>query len=89
MAKYSYHRVDANAAAILSALEQAGASVYRGGPLDAILGFRGDTVLVEIKTATGKLRASQQAFLARWRGNAFVIRTIEEGLKVLDGIGRY
>ena len=89
MAKYSYHRTDANAAAIFAAMEQAGASVYRGGPLDAIVGKGGDTWLVEIKTARGKLRASQTKFLARWRGNAMVIRTVEEGLKLIGMIGRY
>jgi hypothetical protein len=89
MAKYSYHRVDANAEAILTAMEQAGASIFRGGPLDAIVGLRGDTWLVEIKTPKGKLRESQKRFLARWKGNAVVIRSVEEGLKLLMGVGRY
>lgn len=89
MAKYSYHRVDANAEAILTAMEQAGASIYRGGPLDAIVGIRGDNILIEIKTAKGKLRPSQKAFLARWKGHALVIRTVEEGLKVIGLSGRY
>ena len=88
MAKYLYHRTDANAEAILTAMEQAGASVYRGGPLDAIVAKGGDTYLIEIKTAKGKLRPSQKAFIARWRGQVFVIRTVEEGLKVIGRIGR-
>ena len=89
MAKYSYHRTDANAEAILSAMEQAGASIYRGGPLDAIAGIRGENVLIEIKTARGRLRASQKAFLARWKGQAFVVRTVEDGLKLVGLSGRY
>ena len=89
MGKYVVHRVDANAEAIYRAMEQAGASVYRGAPLDAIIGFRGDTFLIEVKTAKGRLRASQKAFLAAWRGHAFVIRSVEEGLKVLGLTGRY
>lgn len=89
MAKYSYHRIDANADAILTAMEQAGASIYRGGPLDAIVGIRGDNLLIEIKTVKGKLRASQKAFLARWKGQAFVIRTVEDGLKLLGLTGRW
>lgn len=89
MGKYARHRTDANAEEILTAMEQAGASIYRGGPLDAICGIRGDTVLIEIKTAKGKLRESQKKFMARWKGNAIVIRTVEDGLKLLGLIGRY
>lgn len=89
MAKYVYHRTDANAEEILTAMEQAGASIYRGGPLDAIIAKGGDTYLIEIKTPKGKLRPSQKAFIARWKGQVFVIRTVEEGLKVLGLIGRY
>ena len=89
MGKYVVHRVDANAEAIWQAMEQLGASIYRGGPLDGIVGFRGETWLVEVKTAKGKLRASQKAFLARWKGNALVLRTVEEGVKLLGVIGRY
>lgn len=89
MAKYAYHRVDANAEAIWQAMEAAGASVYRGGPLDGIVGIRGDNLLVEVKTAKGTLRPSQKSFLARWKGQAFVIRTVEDGLKLLGLTGRY
>ena len=89
MANYVVHRVDANAEAIWQAMEAAGASVYRGGPLDGIIGHRGDNLLIEIKTARGKLRTSQKAFLARWKGQAYVIRTVEEGLKLLGLTGRY
>lgn len=89
MGKYAVHRVDANAEEIFRALERAGASVYRGGPLDAIIGHKGDNLLIEVKTARGKLRASQRAFLAKWRGTAFVIRSVEEGLRVLGLTGRY
>lgn len=83
MGKYAVHRVDANAEEIFRALEKAGASVYRGGPLDAIVGYHGDNLLIEVKTAKGKLRASQKNFLDGWDGNAFVIRTVKEGLDLL------
>ena len=89
MGKYAVHRVDANAEAIFSALQKAGASIYRGGPLDALVGWKGENILVEVKTAKGKLRASQKAFLARWRGTAFVVRTVKEALKLLGVTGRY
>lgn len=83
MAKYAYHRVDVNAAAIYHVLQRCGASVYRGGPLDAIVGFKGRNYLVEVKTATGKLRASQQAFLARWQGQAVVVRSVDDALAAI------
>ena len=83
MAKYAYHRTDANAEEIFCALEQAGCSVYRGGPLDAIVGRHGHNYLMEIKTARGKLRASQKAFLEAWRGNAFVVRNVDEAFDVI------
>ena len=89
MAKYAYHRVDSNAEEIYRALEQVGCSVFRGGPLDAIIGRRQRTYLVEVKTARGKLRASQKAFLAGWRGHAVVVRTVKEALAaVIGGEGR-
>lgn len=86
MAKYSYHRLDANHAAIRQALEQVGATVYSGGPLDLIAGFRGHTVLLEVKTAKGKLRPSQVAFLASWQGCAAVVRTVQEALEVIGAL---
>lgn len=86
MAKYSYHRLDANHAAIRQALEKAGATVVAGGPLDLIAGFRGHTVLLEVKTARGKLRVSQRAFLATWQGCAAVVRTVEEALQAIGAI---
>jgi hypothetical protein len=89
MAKYSYHRTDANADAIIEAMEQCGATVYRGGPLDCIVGIRGESWLVEIKTAKGKLREKQKKFLALWKGSVSVIRTVEDGVRLIQGLGRY
>ena len=46
-------RVDANQAEIVAALRQAGASVWIIGiPVDLLVGFRGMTIAVEIKTIT-------------------------------------
>lgn len=86
MAKYSYHRLDKNHAEIRQALEQVGASVYPGGPLDLIVGYRGFTTLLEVKTAKGKLRASQKAFMLSWQGVAVVVRTREQALKAIGAI---
>lgn len=83
MSRVEFHRTDANAAEIFRALEQAGASVHRGGPLDAIVGFRSKNYLVEVKTARGKLRASQKAFIRAWAGQVAVVRSVDEGLALI------
>jgi hypothetical protein len=86
VAKYSYHQLDANHHAIRDGLKARGASTYSGGPLDLIVGFRGRTFLLEVKTAKGKIRPSQEAFLRAWSGHAAVVRTLDEAL-IAIGIG--
>lgn len=87
MGKYTVHQLDANHREIRDGLKARGASVYSGGPLDLIVGFRRRTYLLEVKTAKGKLRPSQEAFLAHWMGHADVVRTLDEALTVI-GAGR-
>jgi hypothetical protein len=86
MAKYSYHRLDANHQAIMDGLRRVGASVTEKGPLDALVGFRGRNYLLEVKTARGQLRASQKAFLESWRGHAAVVRSLDDALKVIGAL---
>lgn len=87
VAKYLYHQLDANHRDIRAGLEAVGASVDVRGPLDLVVGFRGVTYLIEVKTAKGKLRASQLAFLARWRGGpAVVVRTMDEALAAIGAV---
>lgn len=83
MAKYAYHQLDANHKAIRAGLEAVGATVQPGGPLDLLVGFRGLTYLLEVKTATGKLRPSQVRFLARWKGHAVVVRDLDQALSAI------
>jgi len=83
MAKYSYHRLDGNHAEIRAALEAVGATVNEKGPLDLLVGFRGANYLLEVKTARGQLRASQKSFLDRWRGQAHIVRTVEDAFGVI------
>ena len=80
-------RVDANQAEIVAALRQAGASVWIIGiPVDLLVGFRGMTIAVEIKTITGKRApkpskhtALQREFMATWRGGPVATVTDVEG----------
>jgi hypothetical protein len=83
MAKYAYHQLDANHREIRDGLRAVGATVDEKGPLDLLVGFRGTNYLLEVKTATGKLRPSQERFLAGWRGQAVVVRTVDEALKAI------
>lgn len=87
MARYSYHQLDANHRDIRAGLEAVGATVDAKGPLDLLVGFRGANYLLEVKTAKGKLRASQERFLDRWKGQAVVVRTMDEALKAIGAIG--
>jgi hypothetical protein len=68
-------RVDASQDAIVSALRAAGASVTLiQWPIDAIVGFRGKTLLMEFKTAgtyyAKKPNKNQAEFMDGWQGGA-------------------
>lgn len=89
-------RVDANQAEIVAALRAAGASVWIIGlPLDILCGYRGKTLLIEVKTLTGKRNPKparhtqlQKDFMLEWRGGPVSTVTDIEGaltaLKVLE-----
>jgi hypothetical protein len=94
-------RVDANQAAIVEALRAAGAYVWVIGlPVDLLIGFNattglktnGHTLLMEVKTLTGKRepRAKgytdlQRDFLASWTGGPVATVTdVESALRALE-----
>jgi hypothetical protein len=64
-------RVDANQDQIIIALRAAGAYVWIIGlPVDLLVGYKGHTFLVEIKTdAKQRLTALQQDFFKNWGGS--------------------
>lgn len=84
MAKYSYHRLDANAQEIRDCLELVGATVDHRCPGDWLVGFRGVNYLLEVKTAKGKQRPNQRKFQAGWKGQYALVRTAAEAF---DAIG--
>lgn len=86
MARYAYHQLDANHIEIRDGLIAAGATVEPKGPLDLLVGFRGANYLLEVKTAKGKLRPSQERFLGRWKGQATVVRDLETALRTIGAI---
>jgi hypothetical protein len=83
--KYAIHRIDANAAEVIAAMERAGASVERlGRPVDVAVAVDGQSDLAEIKTITGRLRPSQERFWSRWKGRKVVLRTKADGVALVD-----
>jgi len=64
-------RVDANQEQIVSALRAAGAYVWIISlPVDLLVGFRGHTLLVEIKsTSKNRLTGLQADFFENWSGS--------------------
>jgi len=82
-------KVDGTQTAIVAAARAVGATwvslaaVGKGCP-DGILGFRGRNHLVEIKTATGKLRPAQEQFIQTWQGApVIVLRGVDDLLHLL------
>ncbi len=63
-------RVDANQQQVVEALRQAGAYVWVIGlPVDLLVGYNGQTFLVEVKDGPKKaLTSLQQDFFAKWIG---------------------
>lgn len=87
------HR-DAAEPAIVAALEAAGATVVRlsaKGVPDLLVGHRGVTYLLEVKTPkasrsgnNGKANAGQAEWRARWRGGVVaVVETPEQALRAI------
>lgn len=77
---------DASEPEVVAALEQLGFSVCRlDQPVDLLVGFRGRTHIVEVKTGTkgyGKgLNENQQIFADNWRGSPVVtLRSRDDAL---------
>lgn len=83
-------RVDENQGEIIDALREAGASVYIIKlPVDLIVGYKGKTMLVEIKsqkTAYGRKgpNKNQAAFMRTWEGGSVaMINSVDAALNLL------
>lgn len=79
-------RVDANQFEIVDALRTIGASVQHlhqvgGGCPDLLVGFRGRNVLLEVKVPKGKLNELQEDWFQAWRGQAHVVRSVDEAIR--------
>ena len=86
-------RVDANQPEIVEALRKVGASVWVIGlPVDLLVGFRGQTLLMEVKTVTGKRNPKpskhtqlQRDFMLSWSGGA--VSTVTDVQGALRALG--
>ncbi len=67
MSYRSHNQRDANQAEIIAALRERGAYVVEiEHPVDLLVGWRGDWILVEVKSSRkAKVRPSQKAFVAQ------------------------
>lgn len=89
MPRYAAKR-DQSEPGIVSALKQAGASVWRlDTPVDLLIGIRGKTFLAEVKTGKAGLRIGQAEFSEQWRGNQIpVLRDPEQAVQWLNEVLR-
>jgi hypothetical protein len=83
-------RVDANQAAIVAALRKIGATVellhsVGDGVPDLLVGHRCENYLIEVKTPKGRKNKRQEAWHRDWRGNSFVVRSVDEALRIVAG----
>ena len=79
-------RVDANQAEIVKALRQVGAYVWIVGlPIDLLVGDKGHTFLMEIKTNSKKrLTDLQSDFFLNWTGGTVCrIDSVESALRMI------
>ena len=92
MSKYA-RRVDDNQNEIVAALRACGATVriisQGGGIPDLLVGYRGNTILIEVKDGSKvpsaqKLTEAEQEFFDTWRGGTVVIiNSVDKALDLL------
>lgn len=84
-------RADLNQSKIVKALRSVGATVeitsqQGNGFPDLVCGIFGKNYLIEVKNpeTKGKLRATQEIFRDKWKGNVHVVNSVEEALRVIE-----
>lgn len=88
-------KTDRNQAEVVDALRQVGASVQslaatgKGCP-DLLVGYRGINYLMEIKDgdkppSARELTIDQTHWHSLWRGSVYVVKSVDEALKILKG----
>ena len=83
------HRTDTNHAEISSTFEKLGCSVFSAhavgaGFPDLVVGCNGHTLLVEIKTESGKLTDDQIKFIQSWNSTVYVVRNNDDVVSLVN-----
>jgi len=90
------NRIDDNQNDIVAALRKAGATVrvisQGEGIPDLLVGFRGETILFEVKDgnkppSARTLTPAEKKFFDEWEGGlCIVVKSVEDALEMLEGI---
>jgi hypothetical protein len=90
------NRIDDNQNDIVAALRKAGATVrvisQGEGIPDLLVGFRGETILFEVKDgnkppSARTLTPAEKKFFDEWEGGlCMVVKSVEDALELLEGI---
>jgi Holliday junction resolvase len=89
----TYARVDSNHKEIVAELRKAGATVVslaamKHGCPDLLVGYAGETILMEVKMPKGKFTPDQLDFLSKWKGGAISrVDSVDAAIRAL-GITR-
>jgi hypothetical protein len=83
-------RRDSNEPEIVAALELVGARVWRiSQPFDLVVGWGGRLFMLEVKTATGKLKTEQLREMDRCHADGLpvaVVRTVSDALQAIGAV---
>jgi hypothetical protein len=90
------NRIDDNQNDIVAALRKAGATVrvisQGEGIPDLLVGFRGETILLEVKDgnkppSARTLTLAEKKFFDEWEGGlCMVVKSVEDAIELLEGI---
>lgn len=79
-------RTDNNQHELVEALKKIGARCYYiKEPVDLVVGFRGRSILLEVKGEGKALTKAQQEFVESWPGEIHIVRTIDEAINAVIG----
>jgi hypothetical protein len=74
-------RTDSNQHELVEALKKIGARCfYIKEPVDLVVGFRGRSILLEVKAPGKPVTLGQKLFLDTWPGEVYVVYTIDEAI---------
>lgn len=84
-------KIDANQPEIVAALRAVGCSVQTlaavgAGVPDLLVGVSGVNLLMEVKTASGKLTKDQVPWHDAWRGQVAIVRSVDEALALVGRV---